>query len=300
MCVAAPNIQGLQRFRRPSAAASTHVCVAEIRVAPRGRSFIKALPTNCCCEHTRVCCRVGHLRVAPKVRPTNCYCEHTHVCFKKMKSRRSQWSKCYKGSAEKILLLAYAQGFTHGSTVTRDCPTICCCGHTHVCCRIHQRRVAPRVKVYAGLADQVTHGSYTCVLQNVSIQGCTQESRVTTEGRPVAAASIHMCVCVAEYINQGLHQRTKDYKGLTDQLLLRAHTHTPRELQNTPIQDCTRGSRVTKVWPTTCCCEHTHACCRVSQFKVATRSFTGLATNCFCEHTDVCCRKYQFRPAPRT
>ena len=138
-----------------------------------------------------------------------------------------------------------------------------------MCCRMYRFRVAPKSQGLQRRADQLLLRAYTCV-------------------------------CVAEYINQGLHQRTKDYKGLTDQLLLRAHTHTPRELQNTPIQDCTRGSRVTKVWPTTCCCEHTHACCRVSQFKVATRSFTGLATNCFCEHTDVCCRKYQFRPAPRT
>ena len=67
MCVAAPNIQGLQRFRRPSAAASTHMCVAEIRVAPRGQSFIKALPTNCCCEHTHVCFKTNQVRAQPMV-----------------------------------------------------------------------------------------------------------------------------------------------------------------------------------------------------------------------------------------
>ena len=115
-----------------------------------------------------------------------------------------------------------------------------------------------------------TQGSYTCVLQNVSIQGCTQESRVTTEGRPVAAASIHMCVCcriyqsrvapedqglqgfdrpiaarahthtarVAEYANSGLHPRIKGYEGLADDVLLRAYT---RLLQNKPIQGCNQG-----------------------------------------------------------
>ena len=80
-------------------------------------------------------------------------------------------------------------------------------------------------------------------------------------------------MCVAEYIISGVHQRTKGYKGLTDQLLLRArtHTHTPRVaeyansglhprikgyegladdvllraytrlLQNKPIQGCNQG-----------------------------------------------------------
>ena len=42
------------------------MCVAEIRVAPGGRNFIKPSPTTGCCEHTHVCCRLNHLRVAPK------------------------------------------------------------------------------------------------------------------------------------------------------------------------------------------------------------------------------------------
>ena len=63
---AAPNIQGLQGLRRPGAAASKHMCVAEIRVAPGIRNFIKPSPTTGCCEHTHVCCRLSHLRVAPK------------------------------------------------------------------------------------------------------------------------------------------------------------------------------------------------------------------------------------------
>ena len=62
---AAPSIQGLQEFRRPNAAASIHMCVAEITPAPRGRNFIRASPTNCCCEHRHVGCRMSHLRVAP-------------------------------------------------------------------------------------------------------------------------------------------------------------------------------------------------------------------------------------------
>ena len=83
-------------------------------------------------------------------------------------------------------------------------------------------------------------------------------------------------------------QRTKGYKVLTDQkAAVSAHTHTHKhthththtcELQNTQSQGCTRGSRVTKVWPTTRAAStqththtHTHACCSINQFKVATR-----------------------------
>ena len=52
---AAPNNQGLRGLRRPSAAASIHMCIAEIRVAPRSRKISRASPTNCGCEHTHVC-----------------------------------------------------------------------------------------------------------------------------------------------------------------------------------------------------------------------------------------------------
>ena len=65
-----------------------------------------------------------------------------------------------------------------------------------VCCRMCQFRGAPRCK------------------------------RLQRSGEPIAAVSIHVCVCCAEYIISGVHQRTKGYKGLTDQLLLRARTHT--------------------------------------------------------------------------
>ena len=103
-----PKDQGLRTFGRSSSAASIHTCIA---VAPRGRNFTRASPTNCCCEHTHVCCRVGHLKVAPKdqVRPTKCCCEHTHVRYKINRIRA-------------------------GRHVIRLRKTRCCCNHTHVCC----------------------------------------------------------------------------------------------------------------------------------------------------------------------
>ena len=61
-----PKGQRLRRFGRPSAAASIRMWFAEIEAAPRGRNFVKASPTSCCCENTHVCCRLSRLRVAPK------------------------------------------------------------------------------------------------------------------------------------------------------------------------------------------------------------------------------------------
>ena len=97
----------------------THVCVAEIRVAPKGRNFIRASPvllraytcvlqksglhqevemlsglrcehrhtqnthTHTCVTHTHVRCGLGHLRVAPK-------------------------GQGYKGSADHLLLRAHS------------------------------------------------------------------------------------------------------------------------------------------------------------------------------------------------
>ena len=39
---------GPRRFGRPSAAASIHMCIAEIRVASRGRNYTTASPATCC------------------------------------------------------------------------------------------------------------------------------------------------------------------------------------------------------------------------------------------------------------
>ena len=108
----------------------------------------------------------------------------------------TQGLKCYKGPADRALLQAYTcvlqtnktQDFTQGSTVAKVWPTTCCCGHTNVCCRINQCRVAPRVRVNQGLA-----------------------------GRPSSAGSIQMCL--AEQMNSGLHPRVNCYTGLADQLL---------------------------------------------------------------------------------
>ena len=110
------------------------------------------------------------------------------------------------------------------------------------------------------------------MLQNVQIQGCTQEPKVTTERRTNCCCEhTRVCVCcrvyhfrgapedqglqgfdrpnaalsahththmrVAEYANSGLHPRIKGYEGLADDMLLRAYTRF---------------------------------CCRINQFKVAT------------------------------
>ena len=171
----APIIQGLQGFRRPSGDASIHICIAEIRVAPRDRSFTRASPTNCCCEHTHARCRLNHLRVAPKVtrvRPTNCGCNHTHV----------------------FCIINQIRAAPKGRNVSRVRPTRCCCKHTRVCCRMIKLWAHARINAGGGLADQILLGAYTCVWQNTRIQGCSQASKVTKVW-PTDCCSEHTRVC---------------------------------------------------------------------------------------------------------
>ena len=158
-------------------------------------------------------------------------------------------------------------GFAQGSGVTRAWPTKCCCEHTHVCFR----------------------------KKTPFIQGCTQGSKVVW-GRPTnyCCKHTHVCVWQNHMSSQGLHQGSKRYKGLADQLLLRAYTYvccrknaglnpSTKGCQGCgkpsaaytcvcfrkTVQGCTQGSKVTRDWPTMCCCEHTHVCCRMYQFRVA-------------------------------
>ena len=169
-----------------------------------------------------------HPRVTSKKRLADQLLLRAYTCVLQNRSNQgcTQGSTCYQGSADQVLLQAYicvlqnikAQGFTQGSTVTKDCPTTGCCRHTHVCRRTNQCRVAPRVKVYKGLADHMLLGAYTCVLQNRRNQGCTQGSEVT---------KVWPSSCCCE--------------------------HT----QEWSLEGCTQGSRVAKALLTKCCCEHT-------------------------------------------
>ena len=124
-------------------------------------------------------------------------------------------------------------------------------------------------------ADQILLGAYTGVLQNRRIQGCTSRHRLQRFGRQVAAVSTRICVSQNTPVHgctqhsRSHHQRL--HKGLADHLLLRAHTCV---LQNRSMH---RGSRFTKVWPTqscwptSCCCQHINVCCRICHFKIAIR-----------------------------
>ena len=128
-----------------------------------------------------------------------------------------------------------------------------------------------------GLAGQLLLRAYTCIFQKISIQVCTKGNRV---GRSIAAAP---------------RDHFKGYKGLAGQVRLGAYACVFRNLS---IQSCTQvrhGSKVTKAWPTSCCCEQTPVCCRICQFRAAP-NIQGLQgfrrTKCCCEHTHVYCRNH--------
>ena len=75
-------------------------------------------------------------------------------------------------------------------------------------------------------------------------------------------------MCVAEQMNSGLRPRANFGRPV---VAVSAHTHTCL-LQNVSSQDCTQHSRVTRVSPTNCCCEHTHVKCRKNHLKVAPKA----------------------------
>ena len=64
-CRTAPNIQGLQGLHR-TRLLRTYTCVLLKRGLHPGRNLVRASPTNFCCEHTHVCCRMNRWSVAPK------------------------------------------------------------------------------------------------------------------------------------------------------------------------------------------------------------------------------------------
>ena len=137
--------------------------------------------------------------------------------------------------------------------------------HTHVCCRISHLGVAPKCRNVTKVwpTEGCCEHTYTEVSQQKSTPGCTQGSRaqwVQRFGGPVAAVSTHMCL--EDYVNSRLHPTIKDLAG---RLLLRAKTCVSQNKSSKhmcvvyqSVQGSTQGSKVTKVWPTSCCCEHAH------------------------------------------
>ena len=190
----APNTQGLQRFRRPSAAASIHICIEGYTQASK---FYQGFAD----QRTHVGCRMNHLRVVPKnqgvtgVRPTNCCCEHTHVNTSNQGC--TQGWKCYKGPADPVLLQAYtcvlqndkSQGFTQGSTVTKVSPATCCCGQImcvaeQVNAELHRRAGRPN----SARSTRVWPTNCCCEHTKISTQACTYGPRATRSWQ-------HNCCC---------------------------------------------------------------------------------------------------------
>ena len=135
----------------------------------------------------------------------------------------------------------FIQGCTQGSTVAWGRPTNCCCEHTHV--RVAEShlnsRLAPRIKKVQEFGrptaaasihiqfqvapkDHRLHGTGRPTARICQVKVALKGQGIQVFGRLCVAVSIHMCV--AEYINSGLHLSVKGYNGLADQLLLREHT----------------------------------------------------------------------------
>ena len=177
-----------------------------------------------------MCCRLSHLRVAPKdqglqglARPLASCCEHTDVCRQINQIRAAP----------------------KGRHVPKVRSTRCCCKHTRACCGIIKLRISPK------------------------------DQRLQRFGRPPAAVGTHMCV--AAKINAELHRGPRftllaAYICALQNRRIHGCTQGACVLQNRSIKGCTHRSRLQMFWPTNCCFEHTHVCCRMCHFRVAPKS----------------------------
>ena len=242
-----PGIEIVTELRRPTncCCEHTHVCcrVRHLRVAPMDQ----VRPTNCCCELAHVRCKnksnqgcTSESKCFKRVRSTRCCCKHTHVCCRILKLRVS-----HKGQRLQRIARPPAAAGTHmcvaeqtnaelhrGSRFTKVWPTICCWGHTHVCCRTGEIRVAPK-----GQRLQRFGRAVVVVSTHTHVCHCAQHSRVTNVSPTKRCREhTHTCVCCR---NQGCTQGPKFYQGVADQLLLRAYT---RVLQNASLESCTQRS----------------------------------------------------------
>ena len=148
-----------------------------------------------------------------------------------------------------------------------------------MCCRVYHFRGAPEDQGLQGFdrpnaaLSAHTHTHASCRIRKFRV--APEDQGLRRFGRRRAAASIHTLF-----------------------------------LQNRPIQGCSQGSKVTRAWPTNCCCEHTRVRCIKYQLRPAPRvkgnkdwqincctqgsTVTRVwPTNCSCEpcSTKCCCER---------
>ena len=164
----------------------------------------------------------------------------------------------------------------------------------HTCAfQKNSSRLHPRVKGYTGLADQLLLRAYTCVLQSISIQGCTQVSRVTM---------VWQISCCCENTHVTCVLQKKPTQGWFGRPHPEGRTHM-RAAKYKSFEGCTQGQGLQLQGfgrP-----RNTHVCPRKNKLRVARKDlgikkYEGLApTSCCCEHTYVCCRISKLRLHPR-
>ena len=161
------------------------------------------------------------------------------------------------------------------------------------------------------MANQVLLRAHTCAFQKKppSFKVAPKDQRLYGVGRRTAAASIHMCVWQNHMSTQGLHQGSKRYKSLADQLLLRAYTHVcQKQFQVAPKDHRLHGTgRPTaricqvkvapkdqgiQVFGRLCVAVSIHMCVAEyinSGLHLSVKDYNGLADQLLREHTcDMC------------
>ena len=225
-CTQGSRVQG---FARPVVAANIHMRVErqiEAGLHPRVDMLQGSEPTRCCCKYTHVCCRI--MKFHPRV---NCskgladslLLRQTHVCCRihqrRIAAEGLQWfgrpnategrHMCVAEQTNSKLLPRRSKVPRFGRPIVALSTHMCAADYVksrlrpwikgykvwpaarthiaraHVPCRKDQARVAP--------TDQGLQ-RFGRATQNVSIQGCNRESKLTTEWQ-TNCCSEHTHVC---------------------------------------------------------------------------------------------------------
>ena len=218
--------------------------INKLRVARKDLGIKKyegLAPTSCCCEHTHVCCRISKLRLHARIRGLQGLgrpgaAASTHMCVSEKTTRSFKVAPkdqrlCGVGRRTAAVSIHMCVWQNHTSTQglhqgSKRYESLADQLLTHMCVRNSQFQVAPK--------DHRLHGTGRPTARICHVKVAPKGQGIQVFGRPCVAVSIH--VCVAEYINSGLHLSVKGYNGLADQLLLRERT-------------CDMCA-ITRVWPT--------------------------------------------------
>ena len=180
--------------------------------APTEQGLHRFGRSNCCCEHTHVCCRMCHFRTAPK----------ESKCFNGVRPNQvlpQAYIRC--AADDKMIKLKISPRGSTVTTVLTD-QKAAVSAHTHCKLRAHtcvlqhntqRQELHPRVKVYEGLADlrvllstqTHTHAHACCRTDEFRNSGLHRRDQTLHKVWPTDCCSEHTTAVLLTMATQALH-----------------------------------------------------------------------------------------------